>query len=299
MSYRNLIIENPAKLSIRNNQLIIHTDEDHSVPIEDVSSILIESRQSVISLPALAALAANGSAVFICDERHMPCAVLTPYQQYCRQLSILDMQINATEPFKKRIWQTIIKSKITNQGVCLELTGHSKEAAKMYAMAERVCSGDTGNIEAAAARYYFPVLMGKDFTRSDDNGKNICLNYGYAIIRGCIARSLAVSGFIPSLGIHHCNELNAFNLADDLIEPYRPLIDLMVAQYPAPNDRLTNDVKRYLFNSLNMDVLSGEQHHNVSYAVERTVFSLSRSYESKSVNLVLPQLIHLIEHRII
>lgn len=297
MAFRNIIVESPAAISLRREQLIVRTDSEHSVPIEDISALLLESRQTTITTAALSRLGQCGCAVFICDEKHLPCAVLTPYQQHSRGLAVLRMQMSMTEPAKKRLWQSIVKAKILNQAVCLHLTGHASQAETLRAMAERVRSGDSENVEATAAQLYFPALFGQSFTRGEENGVNAGLNYGYAVLRGCIARHLAVYSFLPSLGLHHRSTLNAFNLADDLIEPFRPVIDLLMSRSIAAEDELTPPQKRLLFNCLNLDILSGKQHHSVSYAVERLVQSLGRAMERPETKLTLPTLLESEQHR--
>lgn len=297
MAFRNLIIESAAHVSIRNNRLVIRTDAEHPVPVEDISALLLENRQSTITTAALSLLGQCGCAVYTCDEKHLPCAVLMPFNQHTRSLSGLRRQLDATEPVKKRLWQAVVRAKIRNQGTCLQLAGMDEKAEHLLSMADRVRSGDTGNMEAAAAQYYFPALFGDGFIRGEDSGINAGLNYGYAVLRGCIARSLAVYGFQPALGIHHRSGLNPFNLSDDLIEPFRPVIDLLVYQYIAPEDLLTTPHKRMLFNCLNLDILSGEQHHSVAYAIERTVQSLSTALAGKGAQLILPDLLPTNQHR--
>ena len=296
MAFRNIIIENPAAISLQREQLIIRTDCDHSVAIEDISAILLESRRITITTAALSRLGQCGCAVFTCDEKHLPCAVMMPYQQHSRGLSVLRAQMSMTEPAKKRLWQSIVKSKIKNQAECLRLTGHEAESTILNAMAERVRSGDSENVEAAAAQFYFPVLFKDGFTRGDNNGINAGLNYGYAVLRGCIARHIAVYGFLPALGLHHRNALNSFNLADDLIEPFRPVIDLLVFRSMDYDSELIPENKRILFNCLNLDILSGKQHHSVSYAIERLVHSLGRSLEDSENSLTLPKLLETAQH---
>lgn len=297
MAYRNLIIENPAVVSVRNSQLIIRTDAEHSVPIEDISTLLLESLQSSITTAALSQLGRRGCAVFLCDEKHLPCAVLTPFQQHSRALSVLKAQLDATEPAKKRLWQAVVKAKIRNQGRCLSLAGMTEPSERLLSLAERVRSGDGDNLEATAAQLYFPALFGTGFSRGDVSGINAALNYGYAILRGCVARDLVVYGFQPSLGIHHRSSLNSFNLADDLMEPFRPVIDLLVFQSMTSDEELTPCNKRVLFNCLNLDVLSGGQHHSVAYAIERLVRSLSSAITDKGSGLILPDLLPTAQHR--
>ena len=296
MAYRSIMIESPARLSLRDGQLVIHTEREHTAPLEDISALLLENNRSTITTAALARLGQCGCAVFLCDEKHIPCAVLTPFQQHSRALAVLRSQLDASEPLKKRLWQSVVKAKIGNQALCLRMAGKEGEAQALFSLAERVRSGDSENAEATAAQLYFPALFGGDFTRSEENGWNAALNYGYAILRGCTARTLSVYGFLPSLGIHHRSTLNAFNLADDLMEPFRPLADLLVHSSMGPEDTLTTERKRMLFNCLNLDILSGGQRHSVSYAIDREVQSLRRALEDKQAERTLPTLAELKQH---
>ena len=184
MSYRCVIVSNPAHISTRSEQLVVETDERHTVPIEDISALMLESRRATLSAAALSALAQNGTAVFVCDEKHLPCGVLLPYAQHSRQLAAARAQLSLTLPAKKRFWQQLVTAKIDNQAECLALCGKTQEAAFLHSRARAVTSGDKDNLEAAAAAYYFPALFGTGFTRSADDGRNAALNYGYAILRG-------------------------------------------------------------------------------------------------------------------
>lgn len=296
MGFRNVIIESIAHISLRSRQLVIRTDTEHSVPVEDLSALLLENRQSTITTAALSHLGQCGCTVFLCDEKHMPCAVLLPFSQHSRALSVLRQQLDIGEVLKKQLWQQLIVSKIQNQAACLRLCGQPTAAEGLLAIAAQVRSGDSTNQEAFAAHRYFPALFGSGFTRSEDCGYNAALNYGYAILRGHIARTLAVYGFTPALGLHHRSELNSFNLADDLIEPFRPLVDLAVRTLADADTELTPNIKRMLFNVLNLDILSGGQHHSAAYAVERTVQSLHRSLKEGKPLLLLPQLLGLEMH---
>jgi CRISPR-associated protein Cas1 len=296
MAFRSIMIESPAQLTLRDEQLVIRTDREHTVPMEDISALLLENRRSTITTAALARLGQCGCAVFLCDEKHIPCAVLTPFQQHSRALTVLRNQMEATEPLKKRLWQSVVKAKISNQALCLRLAGKESEAQALFSLADRVRSGDSENAEATAAQLYFPALFGEGFTRGEENGYNAALNYGYAILRGCTARTLAVYGFLPSLGIHHRSALNAFNLADDLMEPFRPLVDLLVHSFTDQEEELTPERKRALFNCLNLEMLSGGQRHSVSYAIDREIQSLRRAMEEKQPVLTLPALTELKQH---
>ncbi len=297
MAFRNIIIENPARISMKNGQLVIETDRCHHVPLEDLSALLLESNRSVITTAALSHLGQCGCAVFLCDEKHTPCAVLTPYMQHSRGLSVIRSQLDATEPRKKQLWQSIVKAKLNNQAKCLLLSQGEESACPLYALALRVRSGDPENVEATGAQAYFPRLFGEGFTRSKEDARNSALNYGYAILRGAMARLLSVYGFLPAFGLHHRSTLNSFNLADDLMEPFRPVVDRMVfVSFHEEDQELTPQHKRQLFNCLNLEILSGGQRHSVSYAMERTVQSLGQALADKNRELLLPQLLELKQH---
>ncbi len=297
MAFRNVIIENPAHLSVKNRQLIVKTDREHSLAVEDISALVLESNRSTITTAALSELGQSGCAVFLCDEKHMPCAVIEPFCQHSRSLHVLKQQLALTEASKKRLWKSVVAAKLKNQAKCLSLRGQEDAAQELHCIANSVKVGDSENLEAIAAQKYFPALFGAGFTRGEDNGFNAALNYGYAILRGYIARSLAVYGFLPSLGLHHHSELNKFNLADDLIEPFRPLIDLLVITYIDPTEDLTPEKKRLLFHCLNLDILVTGKRYAVSYAVELCVQSLSRCLAQKESLLQLPLLTDLRQHR--
>lgn len=298
MAYRNLMLSSPAKISCRNCQLVVQAGQEFSFPIEDISSLLIESKQSVITAAALSALARNGTLVYFCDEKHLPCAVQLPYANHSRQLEVMQAQQNLTQPMQKRLWQQIVCAKIHNQAECLSLCGKLEEASFLYSREKTVASGDRGNAEATAAAFYFPALFGKGFIRAEEqDSRNAALNYGYAILRGYMARCITVYGFVPWLGLHHCSGLNPFNLADDLMEPYRPVIDLFVASNVSEECELTTQLKASLLNLLNTDILSGNQHHSVAYAMERQVQSLRGCCEKRKDALLLPILLTTRPHR--
>lgn len=298
MAYRNLMLSSPAKISCRNDQLVVQAGQEFSFPIEDISALLIENRQSVITTAALSALAQNGTLVYFCDEKHLPCAVQLPYANHSRQLEVMQAQQSLTQPIQKRLWQQIVSAKIHNQAECLSLCGKPEEAKFLYSRERAVVSGDKANVEAAAAAFYFPALFGKGFVRAPElDSRNAALNYGYAILRGYMARCVAVYGLVPWLGLHHCSGLNPFNLADDLMEPYRPVIDLFVAANVSEECELTMQLKAGLLDLLNADILSSAQHHSVAYAMERQVQSLRGCCEKRRDTLLLPILLPTQPHR--
>jgi len=295
LSYRNIFISSPAKLSTKNNQLCVQTEDLYTIPIEDINSIMLESRQITINTYTLGKLAENHVALFVCNEKHLPCACLAPLSCHSRQLKIIRLQTGQSKPFLKRLWQSIVKAKITNQSLCLSMTD-SPNAQKLSDLIGRVGSGDPDNIEGLAAAVYFKSLFGPSFNRNIDNPINSALNYGYAILRGAIARMLAAYGFEPSVGICHHSELNPFNLADDLIEPFRPIVDLWVKTNALETFEFTSKTKQQLYNILSYSIISGGQRHSINNAIERLVISLSKSYEEKENKLILPELMGLVLH---
>lgn len=297
MAYRNLMIASNAQLKIQNEQLLITTDATHKVPIEDINSVLIENRQSTITIATLAKLAQDGVTVYVCDEKHTPCAIMMPFAQNSRQYGMIKLQESMSLPLQKQLWQQIVKSKINNQAKCLELNDFISESKALQLLAKNVSSGDANNTEAVAAASYFKTLFGKNFSRGDDNDlRNAALNYGYAIIRGHIARLIASYGFLPMKGIHHRSELNAYNLADDFIEPFRPVVDLLVSKELQTIDCLTSLVKQKLYNLLNVDINIACQMHSVTYAAEKMIQSYTRCCQKTTKELVLPKLVALRQH---
>lgn len=297
MEFRNIIIANPARLSIKHNQLCIMQEREALIPIEDICSILMESRQIQISAAALERLAVSGITVFFCDEKHLPSAQILPMNQFSRQRKMLYAQFELPRPVQKQLWKNIVQQKIKNQAACLRLSGKAG-FEELEAMAQTVRSGDVHNVEAQAAAFYFPRLFYQGFTRGNSCLHNAALNYGYAILRGAIARNLVLHGLEPCIGLQHHNQLNSYNLADDLIEPFRSLIDLYVSGLPdTDSDELTPAVKRSLFNATNLLMLQDGKKMRVMYAISRSAASLAKSIAAQKNILELPMLIELEEGR--
>ena len=297
MGWRSIMVENAAHISVRQAQLLIEGEQNISLPLEDLNIVLIESRQVQLSSAALSAMAREGVALMVCDDRHLPCGVLLPYAQHSRSLAVARLQVQASEARKKRLWQQIVKTKIPNQPCGLRLRGLQKDAAALDALGRAVSSGDAGNMEAIAAAAYFRALFGPDFTRGQENGINAVLNYGYALLRALTARTLAVYGFLACFGLCHRSELNPFNLTDDMMEPLRPVVDLYAAQHASEDMILSPQEKRKLFSLLGQSMLSGGQRHAISSAVERSVQSLVRALQlAGQPSLMLPELLQPQQH---
>ncbi|WP_125606913.1 type II CRISPR-associated endonuclease Cas1 [Lapidilactobacillus bayanensis] len=297
MAFRNLYIQNPARLSISRSQLVIQQEERYTVPVEDISSIMIEHKQCTITAPTLSFLAEHQVAVFTCDQKHLPCAVVLPLGQYYHKLEALEAQLHVRTKTKARLWQKLMKQKIENQAKVLELN-HCKNIAELNFLATQVTEGDKTFKESCAARLYFMGLFGDQFNRRNEDSLNGALNYGYAIIRGIIARDICAYGFEPALGVFHKNELNPFNLADDLIEPFRTCVDLWVYEHQADlKGGLTTINKQALFKLLFTEVRIDGEFHSLSNAVHKVVSSYTTCCRNNSAaGLKLPELIPLVAH---
>ena len=298
MGFRNIKIDSHVKLSIKNQQLYIEADILRQIPLEDINCIIIENQTVTVSAYLLQKMADMGITVYVCDEKHLPNAVLLPMVRHSRHFKILKYQIEAGKPLQKRLWQQIVVRKIRNQALCLaylDLDG-SEELMKMC---KEVQSGDRTHVEAKAAAFYFKSLYGLGFSRGNDHVINSALNYGYAIVRGLIARSIVCYGLEPSIGVFHHSELNNFNLADDMIEPFRPLVDLYVAQnydIAEIDSDLTPERKRGIFGIINYDMDMKGEKRIISNCIDMLVASNSGALQGKRSDLELPELMQLQVH---
>lgn len=261
MIKRIVEIGNPRYLHLKHGQLIVEQDkaEVGRVPVEDLGVLILDHPAIVYTQALLVACWEANVVVVICDARHMPSAVLMPMEGHTLHSKVLQAQIAASEPTQKRLWQQIVQAKINAQAHVLHsVTGDS---APLPQYAKRVKSGDPENFEAQAARIYWPRLFGKAFRRDQEaDGINALLNYGYAIIRGAVARALSGAGLHPALGVHHTSQYNAFCLADDAMEPFRPLVDLRVREL-CPNEvapELNQPTKAQLLDVLNWPLAYGD-----------------------------------------
>jgi len=297
MAFKNLYIESDVHLSIKNEQLVLQKDEEYTFPLEDINSICIDSLKTNISTYTLRKIVEHDIVLYICDEKHMPTGILLGTSNYSRKLRNLKRQLDMPKPVLKRIWQEIVKQKISNQARVLKLLDFETEYNSLMNMRDAVLSGDSTNIEARAAALYFKTIFGNDFTRRKDDFYNSALNYGYAIVRGMISRSLVMYGFEPSMGIFHHNQLNAFNLSDDIIECFRPLVDLYIINNIELQENLDSSTKRKIYNVINTLMLIDGKSYNISTAIENVVKSLATSFESKENQIKLPVLDGIKEYR--
>lgn len=292
MIKRTLFFENKCSLTTKDEQLVIKTElRETSVPIEDIGFVVIEHQESYLSIPALNKLSENNVAVIFCDAKHMPNSMLLNLNAHHIQHEIFKNQLNASEPLKKQLWQQTIKAKIANQGFLLDKLNKTQHPLNYYAT--NVLSGDTDNREASAAAYYWKNLFDFDFKRERFGGfPNLFLNYGYIVLRAAVARALSGSGMLNTLGIHHKNKYNAFCLADDIMEPYRPLVDAKVIDIMEKysDKELTTAIKSELLSVLTETVYFDDKVSPLMVALTTTTSSLQQCFSGTTRKLIYPKL---------
>lgn len=305
MIKRTLYFGNPAYLSMRNAQLVIHLPEangmddrtgNNTIPIEDIGVVMLDNKQITITHGLMEALLANNCALITCDSSRMPVGLMLPLNGNTTQSERFQWQLEASLPLQKQLWQQTIQSKITNQAYLLQ-TMRKVLVKNMLAWVGDVKSGDTDNLEARAAAYYwknmFPTVP--DFARGREGiPPNNLLNYGYAILRAVVARSLVGSGLLPTFGIHHHNKYNAYCLADDIMEPYRPFVDKLVIEIMDSGEDiedLTKPIKAKLLGIPVLDVMINNQRSPLMIAVGFTTASLAKCYAGETRKISYPSFI--------
>lgn len=297
MIKRTLYFGNPAYLKTANEQMVIEmqdSGETKTAPIEDIGVLILDHQQITITQALMARLLANNVAFITCDNTHHPVGLMLNLDGHTLQSQKFQSQVEASEPLKKQLWQQTVIAKIQNQATLLAL--QREENKLLLAYVKEVKSGDADNHEAKAAAHYwkrvFPDFLG--FTRERYGAPpNNLLNYGYAIIRAIVARCLVGSGLLPTLGIFHRNQYNAYCLADDIMEPYRPFVDKAVCEIIRMNGHfleMTPKMKQALLAVPAMDVKIDGQKSPLMNAVQRTTASLARCFEGKSRKLLYPAL---------
>ncbi|URN84946.1 type II CRISPR-associated endonuclease Cas1 [Acetobacterium wieringae] len=287
--FRTLIINTGEKITVKNNWLIVsENEEEKKIPLSDIYSIVIDNPRTTLTIAALNAITQCGAHVLFCDESHLPVSHTYPMNGSYAPFGKLKMQIEMTEFFKGLLWKTIIQGKIQNQAKVLSLCKVPDEhVQRMLKFRDEVDYDDVTNREGIAAKWFFNRLYGAGFVRDHDNTINAALNYGYTIIRSSVAKTLAVFGFSCTLGIHHINRHNGFNLADDLMEPLRPLVDLWVDQNQEELVcELTKENRRDLVNLVNHTVLVGKRKYHLRYALTEYISSLTSAIAQEDVTLL-------------
>ena len=265
------------------------TETTKRIPLDQVAGVIVHAHGTTWSNSLLTELAARGVPVVLCGSNHAPRAVLMPLEGHHAQGRRIRAQWQAKRPLLKQIWKQVIVAKVDMQAASLEAMGESSAVLRM--MIRKVTSGDSNNIEAQAARYYWPRMMGEDFRRcTEGRDENALLNYGYTILRAATARAVVAAGLHPSIGVHHSSGGNAFALADDLMEPFRPLVDCAVRQLSADNGTQVDSVaKQTLARLIATDVPFGEGVTPVSVALTKLATSLGQSFETGKPVLALPR----------
>ena len=307
MIKKTLYFGNPIYLSLRNAQLVLRKpdadkleetfkqDTERTIPIEDIGVVVLDNRRITITTGAMEALLANNCAIITCDSTDLPVGLMLPLCGNTTQSERFRSQIDASLPLKKQLWQQTVRQKILNQAAVLS-KNTGAIVKNMQVWANEVRSGDPDNFEARAAAYYwrnlFPALPNFVRGREGDPPNNL-LNYGYAILRACVARGLVGSGLLPTLGIHHHNRYNAYCLADDIMEPYRPFVDDLVInimqQYPDYSE-LTRSIKAALLTIPSLDVTLDGKRSPLMIAVGQTTASLAKCFNGELRKIAYPEL---------
>ena len=310
MIKRTLYFGNPARLSMKLGQLVIKKPDApgdlpdfggidnysivKSVPIEDIGVIILDHPQITLTHALMSTLLSNNCALVSCDEKHLPCGMFLSLQGNSLQNKRLRVQLDASLPLKKQLWQQTVSYKIHNQAIVLEYaTGEIHR--NMIIWSENVKSGDTDNLEARAAAYYWKTIFPDNplFVRGqDEDYPNNLLNYGYSILRALVARALVGCGLLPLLGIHHHNRNDDFCLADDIMEPYRPYVDKLVLEILASTGetKLNNEIKSKLLSLQTMDVTIDGIRKPLMLAVSTTAVSLRKCFSGESRKLIYPDM---------
>ena len=310
MIKKTLCFSNPIYLSLRNEQLVLHLPEvesnktlpeaikreaERTIPIEDIGVVVLDNKRITITSGVMEALLENNCAVITCNQKSMPVGLLLPLCGNTTQNERFRSQIEASLPLRKQLWQQTIKQKILNQEYVLR-DNTDKETNCMRVWSNDVRSGDPDNLEARAAAYYWKNLFNKypNFARDREGlPPNNLLNYGYAILRAVIARALVGSGLLPTLGIHHHNRYNAYCLADDIMEPYRPYVDQLVLDIIHNNNEIseiTREIKLQLLSIPTLDVVINGKRSPLMIATQQTAASLAKCFAGESKRISYPEM---------
>ena len=294
MAWRGLHLSRAAWLNTRDGQIVVSQEDGEArLPLEDVAYVILDAPHATLTSTLLSACMENGVVIVTTDSRHTPNGMLLPFHSHHRQAGVAFMQTALGEPLKKRCWQRIVVAKIDNQAAHLEAR-NCGGAGAVRLMGGLVGSGDPDNVEARAAREYWSRLF-YGFARSDESDlRNKMLNYGYAIVRAAVARALVAYGCLPALGLHHESVANAFNLADDIVEPFRPFVDSLALERAAGRERsseLTIEDRRAMAGILMRDCRVAGETVTLLVATEKAAESLVQAMEGKSAALLkLPEM---------
>lgn len=292
MIKKSILVENKTIITTKQQQLVLKSEtRESTIPIEDIGFLVIDNCESYLSIPAMNLLIENNTAVIICNTNHLPNGMFLNLNSHHIQQEIFKNQIDASIPLKKQLWQQTIVEKITNQGILLEKITGQKNSFEF--LASKVLSGDTTNMEGVAASQYWKSFFELKFKRERfGDYPNNFLNYGYAILRAATARALSGSGMLNTLGIHHKSKYNAFALADDIMEPFRPLVDEKVYEIISSfeEQELNTKIKSELLQILVQTVYFKDEKSPLMVALQKTASSLQQCYTGDRKKLKYPKL---------
>lgn len=309
MIKRTLYFGNPAYLSRKNEQLVVRLPEveknnslpelfkkeaQATIPIEDIGVVILDEQRLIITQSLIDGLIENNVALITCDKTHHPTGLMLNLAGNTLQSAKFKAQLDAGQPLVKQLWQQTVKAKIKNQALLLKRFG--REAENLMKWSSDVKSGDPDNLEARAAAYYWKNILPEisGFKREREGiAPNSLLNYGYAILRAIVARSLVGSGLLPTLGIHHRNQYNHYCLADDIMEPYRPFVDALVVEIVRNGEdskELTTSIKKQLLGIASVDVILDDERSPLMNGVQRTTASLAKCFEGSAKKLLYPEI---------
>ncbi len=292
MIKKTILLENKTSVSAKNLQLVIKTEvQERQIPIEDIGYLVIDHPEIYISMPAMSLLVEHQAAVIICNQQHLPQGMFLNLNSHHIQQEIFRAQIEASAPLKKQLWQQTVVEKIKNQGILLEKI--TQKSNHFEFLASKVLSGDTSNVEGTAASFYWQHFFDIPFKRERfGNYPNNFLNYGYAILRAATARALSGSGLLNTLGIHHKSKYNAFALADDIMEPFRPVVDELVFEMMQNESQqeLNTYIKAKLLGLLTRTVYFKEEKSPLMVGLQKTASSLQQCFTGERKKIKYPKL---------
>lgn len=297
MSYRCIYVRKADKINLKDNNLAVSNDgREVLVPLEDIALILIEDQRSAITVKLIASLSSYYIGLIICNEKYMPTSITLPLYMHYKQLKVFYMQLETKKPFNSQLWYKLVKQKIENQRKVITMTTKDDYTILKLTECEKdLKSNDKTNREGLAAKFFFSGLYGNAFNRNQnaDDEINAALNYGYTILMANMSRLLAMYGFNTIIGIHHCSKTNNFNLSCDLMEPFRPIVDLIVYQnlkklsYP-----LTKEIKKELLEILVKPIRINNKTYRIQHAMEEMILSYIKALENENSNfLLLPTIV--------
>jgi len=286
--FRSVIVNQGELIKVKDNWLLVTGESENKIPIEDIYSVVIDNRAALLSMPAITALTDSGVHILLCNEKHMPVSVVLPLNTHYRPLDVIERQLALGQETKDLIWKKIIRKKIYNQAVVLQKAGvHRKTIGLLKEYIDGVSAGDITNREGLAAKVYFRALFGSAFIRMQDDAINSALNYGYAILRSAVSKSLASYGFNCVLGVHHINKNNPFNLADDLMEPLRPVIDYWADRnHESLLNELTKENRREIINIMKDKIEWDQKKTAIRFAIDRYIGSFSAAVQKMDYKLL-------------